>query len=312
MKADELISIEAFEQDNGLYYIQFPVYGTFEVDGKKVNINGSSNNFIIELDNKPEVFKINNYTIIDKYISSDDEISKETYDAKIAELQLNGYDWDIDSWTNIDFEYEYKKLIQKYKPVYISTEVKQLVKFDIKHAVANLPKFIEPMKKLNGDLKNTIYVYNQNQHIVQIVREFLLKIGYNEAKSECTTENEFWISNNSIRFSKFGNRRDFMSTKIGLTKYEEKTIYKDTYNKVFELYNRNIKEILEILEIWNLKTKKVEISSYTDIINKLENFKNTISSLEVKVKSSSNKQSLIRNIGNYIEDIKKELLLGNG
>ena len=312
MKADELISIEAFEQDNGLYYIQFPVYGTFEVDGKRVNINGFSNNFIIELDNKPEVFKINNYTIIDKYISSDDEISKETYDAKIAELQLNGYDWDIDSWTNIDFEYEYKKLIQKYKPVYISTEVKQLVKFDIKHAVANSPKFIEPMKKLNGDLKNTIYVYNQNQHIVQIVREFLLKIGYNEAKSECTTENEFWISNNSIRFSKFGNRRDFMSTKIGLTKYEEKTIYKDTYNKVFELYNRNIKEILEILEIWNLKTKKVEISSYTDIINKLENFKNTISSLEVKVKSSSNKQSLIRNIGNYIEDIKKELLSVNG
>ena len=312
MKADELISIEAFEQDNGLYYIQFPAYGTFEVDGKRVNINGSSNNFIIELDNKPEVFKINNYTIIDKYISSDDEISKETYDAKIAELQLNGYDWDIDSWTNIDFEYEYKKLIQKYKPVYISTEVKQPVKFNIKHAVANLPKFIEPMKKLNGDLKNTIYVYNQNQHIAQIVREFLLKIGYNDAKSEYTTENEFWISNNSIRFSKFGIRRDYMSTKIGLTKYEEKTIYKDTYNKVFELYNRNIKEILEILEIWNLKTKKVEISSYTDIINKLENFKNTISSLEVKVKSSSNKQSLIRNIGNYIEDIKKELLLGNG
>ena len=75
-------------------------------------------------------------------------------------------------------------------------------------------------------------------------------------------------------------------------------------------YNRNIKEVIEILEIWNLKTKKVQMSSYTDIINKLENFKNTISGLEVKVKSSSAKQSLIRNIGNYIDDIKKELLSG--
>lgn len=310
MEADEIISIEAFEQDNGLYYIQFPTYGTFEVDGERVDINGSSNNFIIELDNIPEVFKINNYTIIDKYISSEDEISKEIYDAKVAELKLNGYDWDLDKWSNIDFEYEYKKLIQKYKPVYISTEIKQQVKFDIKYAVANLPKFIEPMRKLNGDLKNTIYVYNQNQHIAQIVREFLLKIGYNEAKSEYTTENQFWISKDSIRFSRFGIRRDFMTSTIGLTKYEEKAIYKDTYDKVFELYNRNIKEVIEILEIWNLKTKKVQMSSYTDIINKLENFKNTISGLEVKVKSSSAKQSLIRNIGNYIDDIKKELLSG--
>ena len=307
MKSTELIEIEAFEQDTGLYYVELP-NGIYEVNSERIEISYSNNKVIVELGKDLNIFKINKYTIVDNYIYENESITKEAYDAKVTELRLKGYDDDLESWYDIDSEYEYKKFTQKWKPEYISTEVKQPVNFNIKHSISSLPKYIEPMRKLNGDLKSTIYVYNQRKHIADIVREFLLNIGYTEAKSEYTSENEFYITPDGIRFSKFGKSRDFITIKMNLQKYEDKGIYKDAYQNVFDLYNKNIKEITEILTIWYLKDTKIEISTYLELISKLEKFKNDVNALGVLSKFSPNKHQLYINIDKYIKKLKSELL----
>lgn len=307
MKSTELIEIEAFEQDAGLYYVELP-NGIYEVNSERIEISYSNNKVIVELGKDLNIFKINKYTIVDNYIYENESITKEAYDAKVTDLRIKGYDDELESWYDIDSEYEYKKFTQKWRPEHISTEVKQPVNFNIKHSIASLPKYIEPMRKLNGDLKSTIYVYNCNNHIADIVREFLLSIGYTEAKSEYTSENEFYIGPNGIRFAKFGKSRDFITIRMGLQKYEDKGIYKDTYEKVFDLYNKNIKEITEILTIWHLKDKKIEVSTYLELITKLEHFKNEVNSLGVLSRFSSNKHQLYNNIDKYIKKLKSELL----
>ena len=74
------------------------------------------------------------------------------------------------------------------------------------------------------------------------------------------------------------------------------------------MYNKNIKEITEILTIWHLKDKKIEVSTYLELITKLEHFKNEVNSLGVLSRFSSNKHQLYNNIDKYIKKLKSELL----
>ena len=303
----EKIDIEAFELDKGIYYIELQT-GLYEIDGVKNNIDYSSNKVIIDLDSSPEIYKITYQKKIKYYKDSvGNSLTPEEYNSKIIELTKNSERYGNDyEFNDIDEEYEYKKFYKSYQPEFETIEIKTKVIYSIKYNVYNLPKYIEPMRKLNGDLKSTIYIYNQSKHILDLTQSALLDIGYVQTDRESTKEGEFYLRLDSIRFGKI-DKCEFLTLKIsGLRPYEEKVTYKDTYEKVFNLYNKNIDNIQNAINTWHYSKKSLKDRSYNDVIEVLNNIQNYINKIETKNKTSSFKTSAQKLLADLTQSFKEE------
>ena len=300
---ENLISVEAFELDKGVYYIELQE-GTYEIDDKRVQIGWNDNKVIVDLDKSPKIYKIDVRSKVEHYINPNGEtLSIEDYSKKYSELN-KAEDYGFD---NIDDEYVFKKFIQEWKAVNTSFEVKTLVEYTIKYNVYNLPKYIQPMRKLNGDLKNTIYVYDQAKHILELTEKALLEIGHIKSSRESTIEGEFYLSKDSIRFSKI-DKGQFLTIKIpDLRQYEEKGTYKDTYTKVFELYNSNIINIDKIIKTWYASQTKIDGMLYSDLLKELKDITLLVKGIEVKTKDTFKGKSLNK-ISSLITSIEKYLI----
>ena len=298
-----LINVEAFELDKGVYYIELQ-QGTYEIDGKRVQIGWNDNKVIVDLESSPKIYRVDIRKKIEHYLnSSNDILSIEDYNQRYTKLNKSE-DFEFD---NIDDEYAFKKFVQEWKAIYTSFEVKTLVEYSIKYNVYNLPKYITPMRKLNGDLKNTIYVYDQAKHILELTEKALLEIGYIKSSRESTIEGEFYLSKDSIRFSKINNR-DFLTIQISnLRQYEEKGIYKDTYVKVFELYNSNIINIDKIIKIWYASQTKLDGILYSEVLKELKDLTSLVKGIEVKTKDTCKGKSLNK-ISSLITSLEKSLI----
>lgn len=299
----DLINIEAFELDKGVYYVELQ-NGTYEIDGKRVQIDWNDNNVIVDLDKSPKIYKIDTRSKVERYLNTKGEIlSVDDYNKKYNELN-KADDFEFD---NIDDEYAFKKFVQEWKAVNTSFEVKTLVEYTIKYNVYNLPKYIQPMRKLNGDLKNTIYIYDQAKHILELTEKALLEIGYSKSSRESTIEGEFWLSKDSIRFSKI-DKNQYLTIQISdLRQYEEKGIYKDTYVKVFELYNSNIINIDKIIKTWYASQTKVDGILYSDLLKELKDIKSLTSSIDIKQKDTS-KRVVLNKINQLIEKLERYII----
>lgn len=301
------INIEAFELDKGIYYVELQT-GLYEIDGVKTNIDYSSNKVIIDLDSSPEIYKITHLKKIKYYKDTvGNTLLPEDYNSRINELTKNSERYGDDyEFNDIDEEYEYKKFYKSYQPEFESIEVKTKVIYSIKYNVYNLPKYIEPMRKINGDLKSTIYIYNQAKHILDLTKTALLDIGYSQTDRESTKEGEFYLRSDSIRFGKI-DKCEFLTIKIsGLRPYEEKGIYKDTYEKVFALYNKNTDNIQNAVNTWNYSKKSLKDRSYNDVIEVLNNIQNYVTKIETKNKTSSFKTSAQKLLTSLIQEFKEE------
>lgn len=300
---ENLINVEAFEIDKGVYYIELQ-RGTYEIDGKRVFIDWNDNKVIVDLDKNPTIYKIDVRSKVEHYSNSNGEIlTVESYNKKYSELN-KAEDFEFES---IDDEYAFKKFIQEWKAVNISFEVKTLVEYTIKYNVYNLPKYITPMRKLNGDLKNTIYVYDQAKHILELTEKALLEIGHIKSSRESTIEGEFWLSKDSIRFSKI-DRGQFLTIQISdLRQYEEKGIYKDIYTKVFELYNSNIINIDKIIKTWYASQTKLDGILYSDLLKELKDINLLVKGIENKTKDTFKGESISK-ISNLINSVEKYLI----
>ena len=300
---ENLINVEAFKLDKGVYYIELQ-NSTYEIDGKRVQIDWNDNKVIVDLDKSPKIYKIDTRYKVEHFSNSKGEIlTVEDYNKKHSELDKA----EEDEFDNIDDEYAFKKFIQEWKAIKSSFEVKTLVEYTIKYNVYNLPKYIEPMRKLNGDLKNTIYVYNQAKHILELTEKALLEIGHIKSSRESTIEGEFYLSKDSIRFSKI-DRGEFLTIKISdLRQYEEKGTYKDTYTKVFELYNSNIINIDKIIKTWYASQTKIDGMLYSDLLKELKDITLLVKGIEVKTKDTFKGKSLNK-ISSLITSIEKYLI----
>lgn len=299
----DLISIEAFELDKGVYYIELQ-NGTYEIDGKRVQIGWNDNKVIVDLDKKPTIYKIDVRSKVEHYLNSNGEIlTVESYNKKYNELN-KAEDFEFD---NIDDEYAFKKFIQEWKAVNTPFEVKTLVEYTIKYNVYNLPKYITPMRKLNGDLKNTIYVYDQTKHILELTEKALLETGYIKSSRESTIEGEFYLSKDSIRFSKI-DKGQFLTIKVSdLRQYEEKGIYKDTYIKVFELYNSNIINIDKTIKTWYASQTKIDGMLYSDLLRELKDINKLVSSIDIKQKDTS-KRAVTNKLNQLIKKVEGNII----
>ena len=300
---ENLINVEAFELDKGVYYIELQ-QGTYEIDGKRVQIGWNDNKVIVDLESSPKIYRVGIRKKLEHYLNSNNDIlSIEGYNQRYTELNKSE-DFEFE---NLDDEYAFKKFVQEWKAIETSFEVKTLVEYSIKYNVYNLPKYITPMRKLNGDLKNTIYVYDQAKHILELTEKALLEIGYIKSSRESTIEGEFYLSKDSIRFSKINNR-DFLTIQISnLRQYEEKGIYKDTYVKVFELYNSNIINIDKIIKIWYASQTKLDGILYSEVLKELKDLTSLVKGIEVKTKDTCKGKSLNK-ISSLITSLEKSII----
>lgn len=312
METQDFIDVEAFEQDKGIYYIDNLPRGIYELNGERVHLSGYNGKIILDLDQEVNLFKINTTKVIDYYIDSEgNNLSEVEYSKQKSELIKNTYEdsnYEM-SFNDLDEEYAYKKFIQKWKEVYKQITTHKRVTFDIQHTMYNLPKYITHTRKLNGDLKNTLYTYNEGLHIIDLVTKYLTDLGYNKVSHEPRQKNEFNIHspNEYIRFSKIGT--EYMTICIkGLKKYEERKVAKGTYQDIINKYNSNIKDIKEAIDFWQVSNTKLNEISVKKVYDELTSMRDSLLKIETKVKSSSTKSSLINRINKFMEELKTETL----
>jgi hypothetical protein len=102
---ENLINVESFEIDKGVYYIELQ-RGTYEIEGKRVFIDWNDNKVIVDLDKNPTIYKIDVSSKVEHYSNSNGEIlTVESYNKKYNELNKSE-DFEFD---NIDDEYIFKK-----------------------------------------------------------------------------------------------------------------------------------------------------------------------------------------------------------
>lgn len=310
METQDFIDVEAFEQDKGIYYIDNLPRGIYELNGERVDLTGYNERVILDLDQEVNLFKINNTKVIDYYIDSEgNKLSEVEYSKQKSKLTKNMSDDYEMSFDDLDEEYAYKKFIQNWKEVYKQITTQKRVTFDIKHTMYNLPKYLTHTRKLNGDLKNTLYTYSEGLHIIDLVTKYLTDLGYNKVSHEPRQKNEFKIHspNEYIRFSKIGT--EYMTYCIkGLKKYEERKVAKGTYQDIISKYNWNIKDIKEAIDFWHVSNTKLNEVSVKKVYDELTSIRDSLLKIETKVKSSSVKSSLLRRMNKFMEELKTETL----
>jgi len=303
------IDIEAFEQDDNIFYVELP-RGFYNINNEKVSIEYSNNKVILEDIQNINITQIKTTKEIDYYVGvNGNKMSQEEYKEKLKVINLK-YNHLEEEWDDLDSEYLYKKFIKSNKPIYRSITTETPISFNINSTPPIDCRYITPMRKLNGDLKNTIYIYDKGKHIKDLVLEVFNKYGYSLSNTEYTKKDEIYFrnNNNTIRFSVFGDSRSYLTISIKeLKKYEEITSVQGVYKSIFDNYNDTIKSITAIVEMYFKSQIKLKDIKVVDLLDKLTYIKGTILSLDVKQKELTRKNSLTISIEELIKDVKESI-----
>lgn len=286
--------------------------GTYKIGEELITINDICNNKTILVDRIDNIKKIDEVKIIIGYESNKDNkprLTPEEYLKEREELESKIF-FDEDNniiSDDLDNEYNYKKWIREYTPVYktITTESEPLKIGRIINCRLNTDnEYITSIYSITEKIDNTndldLCIYNQPSAWLGIVKNKMkeLQIEYEEGIDYSKTNNRKVYGNSThscIEYVKFTNKFIFTGTR-----FIKPRLLKGTYEVLLERYNEDKKEIEEIIERnYNLHFNELS-NDNTEVLNELYNKLNSISSLvakvNVKINSYDDKKELLKSI----------------
>lgn len=147
--------------------------------------------------------------------------------------------------------------LELFAPSYFTPE--QLIKVEVTiQGKLETPtsEFISPVRKVTGDLTNTMYILYIGKYVASVVSDFLLSKGYSKTDGDKEDQNSFSISDR-FGYSKIGS--SYITIQINkLKKFENYTLtstVSDTLPRLEAKIEQLHKEITDAMTIWwNLKT----------------------------------------------------------
>ena len=295
--------------------------GTYKIGEELITINDICNNKTILVDRIDNIKKIDEVKIIIGYESNKDNkprLTPEEYLKEREELESKIF-FDEDNniiSDDLDNEYNYKKWIREYTPVYktITTESEPLKIGRIINCRLNTDnEYITSIYSITEKIDNTndldLCIYNQPSAWLGIVKNKMkeLQIEYEEGIDYSKTNNRKVYSNSThscIEYVKFTNKFIFTGTR-----FIKPQLLKGTYEVLLERYNEDKKEIEEIIERnYNLHFNELS-NDNTEVLNELYNKLNSISSLvakvNVKINSYDDKKELLNKVHSCMEMYSK-------
>jgi hypothetical protein len=194
------ISVNGYVQENGLIFVETrptqtnsPFYYNFPFKAVKVGavdrptftIPNDTNGFLIDQENVDALYGINRVQQIVGYknIDTDEEISVTEYLTRKNELLkafTKGEDADDEGcWASVSDKFQF----ELFQALWVSNcqyfENYQLIKVNL---IGEVPKvdnpYISAVRKVGGDLRNTLYFYDRSKHIIDLVDEVFSKAGF--------------------------------------------------------------------------------------------------------------------------------------
>ena len=291
--------IELWEQTPTTSYVELP-RGVYIIDGERIVLEGYNNKYIVETPTL--IQKESLVTTTTHYESNDDQdtLSKEEYSKQLTALESKGYFDEEDyvyMFNNLDDEYAYKKFINKWKPVIVQEVVLIDQKIIIHEDLGQPNPYVLPMKKLNGNLKDTMYQYRRKQHIFNCVKESLAK--YNKVLG-CEDQ---------LQYSKFDGQYTTIAIK-DLKNYETGfEVCVDSLEKVLSRYNEVDEDIKNIIDIYfQAKVELESVVTVKEVLDSLFTIHDNVRSLNVKVKNETHKQTTLTKINDLKTKLEKAVL----
>ena len=187
------LTLNGHLQENNLVFVNMPG-GHYMVGEKPFAVSGySSEKVIIDLDMIDDVWKIHTSTFVDHYINQDSkekvsiaeyETQKQQLLSKRKEVQSD-FDDDVSyEWETIKDRHAYELFNALFKQVTYPSVARQHVNIVVQGEAPISHPYIHPIRKITGDLTNTLYQYSRGGHVVAITRELFLKNGWRELEQE--------------------------------------------------------------------------------------------------------------------------------
>lgn len=270
-----MINVSGYEQDNDLIFVALP-YGSYVIvglDSKPTyfevmyhsnpykGIPPGFSGVVVDRCDLGFIYSVTRKQVISHFenIETGERLNIVQFTKRKAELlkcctigEENQY-----VFPTVRDRVEYELFLELFAPSYFTPE--QLIKVEVTiQGKLETPtsEFISPVRKVTGDLTNTMYILYIGKYIASVVSDFLLSKGYSKADGDKEDQNSFSISDR-FGYSKIGS--SYITIQINkLKKFENYTLtstVSDTLPRLEAKIEQLHKEITDAMTIWwNLKT----------------------------------------------------------
>lgn len=262
-------------QENDLIYIKLGA-GKYQLGETVFSIPYNGGEQIIDKNQIDNLTRIHEERRLSHYenVDTKDVSSVEGYMTKRQELDVKEWDENAEEnrWPSITARHAFELFTALWQPIYENVTTFQKVKIALEgEAPKDDHPFIKPIRKISGDLTNTLYIYNKNAHVVSLVEFYFKKNGYRVLDQEPPSmgnpkdmDRTYWLKGGSLEYSRMFPSREAGSKYItieipGLKQYE-KIVGRNTgtFEQLEGLFKATDDEVRAILGSYFNKTSLLE------------------------------------------------------
>lgn len=319
------MAVNGWIQENNLVYIKLS-QGKYRIGEKVFSVPYSGGEQIIDLDQIENLYRIFEETRIVRYENADskEQMSVEEFIRRKQKLDVKEWDSSIEDnvWPSITDRHAFELHVALWQPIRepITTEQKVQILVQGEEPLVKHPQIL-PIRKLTGDLTNTLYYYSKANHIRTLVEEFLKKNGYRSLDQEPPSianpkdmDRTYWLRE-GLEFSKMFPSKEAGSKYItieipGLKKYEKITSrMTGTFAELEAHYNLIEGEIRDILGSYfnrSAALESIEVETIGKVLSGLENLARSIRSIDSMKKTYSEYANACKQVDDLLKIFRKE------
>lgn len=289
------------------YSIELP-RGMYEVDGKVIEVSTFSGEKV-QVKNINNIIPITRKDVIHFYVNGDTQLSVEEYNTQSQKLLFHSIQ-DEDgyrSWDSLEDEFAYRKFISSHSPIYRNIETRgDTLSIEIVESVINSGNPYISSDYINGGKDPLLFIYNRYSAVNDIVSNKFKELGMTFS-GDCsygeTNNKKIWgnSTHSGVRFVVAFNKYPLGD------EWEIKYNPRGTLSQLLVSYNKDKEELENILQTnYNIHFGKFEEKELIirDILSKLNNCKNRLSSVEYKSKSYEDYRQALGHLNQAISQIQ--------
>lgn len=316
--------VTGFAQENDLVYVKLP-QGKYKLGETIFMLPYNGGEQIIDLAEIDNLYRIHEESRLSGYknLDSGDVITIEEFIKNKQILDKREYNSleEENVWKTITDRHAYELYTAIWQPVRVSVSVCQKVEIHVEGQapVADHP-FIDPIRKISGDLTNTLYTYSKAGHIHRVVEFFLKKNGYRPLDQEPPNlgnpkdMDKTYYLRGELQYSKMFPSKDvgskYITIEIPALKQYEKISGRNTgtFAELEALYNAVEKEITAIMQSYF--NKHMALTSLTDetvgkVMSELEQLARNIRDIDSMKKTASDYNEACRRVDALIKTFRR-------
>ena len=325
MKIFNTTPFSAVKIDKTKYAVTTTSYGTYRIGDKSNEFHKFSNNevFIIDAEFIDQIYRREVNTSIVSYTLNNKVISIEEYTNLVKTLHYDCGFFDENSEVFVFFTMEQRQAWTDFQANVIPNRIEAVV-FNpvcVIKICDDLPviteKFILPMRKVSGNLFDTLYQLDINGVVRDFIRNTLADFGYTELEGEqgFLPPKTFFFKNGNIEFAQLANPVDDSKQYLTifaprLKQYESlRRATVGTFEECLAIKNQTIADLklgfsAKLDTLTKMRDNPILLA---EVITRIEKISDLLVPLEVKTSNSTKKRQIITQISELLQKLNQSI-----